>query len=139
MCISYNTWSSFLTELTLPTTNYQLIWLKQLCASNNKTLFKHNHWPALIFHLAPAVIQPGDNITTEGVLNYFQTSCNIFSNRVLVELIDVRGTSFLYASNSVTNPGPLTPNTVANVTPKTNRRTVTVFLHGTSKVHSQSS
>ena len=83
---------------------------------------------------APAVIDPGANITTEGVVNYFQASCAIFSSRVLVELIDVRGTSFLFASSTVTNPGPLTSNTHSNTTTGINRRTVTVTLTTNTKV-----
>ena len=68
-----------------------------------------------------------------GGVNYFQTSCNVFSNRVLIELIHVQGISFLYASGTVTNPGPLTSNTQSN-TSTASRKTVTVTLSGNSKV-----
>ena len=67
-------------------------------------------------------------------MNYFLTSCSIFSNKVLLELIDISGTSFLFASSTVTNPGPLTSNTQSNTTIGINRRTVTVTLTGSSKV-----
>ena len=77
---------------------------------------------------APAVIDPGANVTTDGVVSYFQTSCSTFSGRVLIELIDVRGTSFLFGSSTVNNPGPLTSNTQSNTTRGINRRTITVTL-----------
>ena len=90
----------------------------------------------MYFFLAPAVIDPGENVTVVipgGGINYFQTSCNVFSNKVLVELIDVQGTAFLYASGTVTNPGPLTSNTRSN-TSMARRKTVSVTLPRNSKV-----
>ncbi len=86
---------------------------------------------------APAIVDPGDNTTTEtpnGGTEYFQTSCSAFSNEVLVELIILSGDCFLYASASETNPGPLTMNTVSNETTGIIRRTVTITLTGNSRV-----
>ena len=94
-------------------------------------------WLQHFLFAAPAIIDPGDNVTTEiigGGVNYFRTSCAIFSSKVLVELIDVSGSSFLYASSSKTNPGPLTANTQSNTTTGVIRRTVTVTLSRNSKV-----
>ncbi len=91
----------------------------------------------IFIQIAPAIIQPGDNVTNVipgGSINYYQTSCSEFSNQVLVELIDVRGTSFLFASGTVTNPGPLTSNTQSNTTMAISRKTVTVTLSSSSKV-----
>ena len=87
--------------------------------------------------LAPAVFPPGKKTTTEttdGGINYFKSSCPAFSNRVLVESIDVRGTSYIFASGTTTNPGPLTSLTIANETAGTTRRTCEVPLQGNSKV-----
>ena len=89
-------------------------------------------------HSAPAIIQPGDNTTTvitDGGIAYFQTSCPAFSDNVLVELIDESGSTFLFASGTQTNPGPLTFSTIANITTGISRRTVTLTLRGTSSVH----
>ena len=88
-------------------------------------------------YVAPAVVDPGDNTTTEttdGGIEYFQTTCAAFSQQVLVELTDMSGTSFLYASATETNPGPLTMNTVSNTTTGIARRTVIVTLPENSKV-----
>ncbi len=67
-------------------------------------------------------------------MNYYQTSCPVFSNLVLVELIDISGSSHLYASITELNPGPLTPNTLANTTVVISRRTVSVSLTGNLQV-----
>ena len=84
---------------------------------------------------APAIIDPGDNTTTEvpedGV-RYFQVECDSFSNTVLVELFDNSGTSFLYCSASEMNPGPLTSNTIVNDTVGITRRTCVVSLANTN-------
>lgn len=63
-----------------------------------------------------------------GEITYFRTECLAFSDRVLVELVDISGTSFLYSSAVEMNPGPLTSNTVSNETLGTNRRTVAVQI-----------
>ena len=86
---------------------------------------------------APAIIDPGENTTTnvpEDGIDYFQTECSAFSSTVLVELTDINGTSFLYCSATETNPGPLTDNTVRNETQGVTRRTCTVPLPSGSTV-----
>lgn len=87
---------------------------------------------------APAIIDPGDNTTTtnpDGGIKYFQAECLAFSDKILVELIDINGTSFLYCSALETNPGPLTPDTVKNETLGITRRTGIVRLPEQRKVH----
>ena len=81
--------------------------------------------------LAPAIVDPGDNTTTEvpdGGIKYFLAKCPAFSDKVLVEVIDNNGTSFLYCSAVETNPGPLTLNTIRNETMGIRRRTGIVRL-----------
>ncbi len=81
--------------------------------------------------LAPAIIDPGDNTTTEvsdGRTEYFQINCDGFSTHVLVELSDVRGTSFIYASATVKNPSSRTENTASNTTTGITRRTAIVNI-----------
>ena len=51
-----------------------------------------------------------------------------------MESIDVLGTSYIYASGTTTNPGPLTSLTIANETAGTTRRICEVPLQGNSKV-----
>lgn len=81
--------------------------------------------------LAPAIVDPGENTTTEvpeDGIQYFQTECEAFSNMVLVELTDHMGTNFLFCSAIEQNPGPLTPNTIANTTEGVRIRTCIVRL-----------
>ena len=81
--------------------------------------------------LVPAIVDPGENTTTEvpeDRIQYFQTECEAFSDMVLVELTDRMGTSFLFCSASEQNPGPLTPNTIANETEGVRVRTCIVRL-----------
>ena len=89
---------------------------------------------------APAIIDPGDNTTTdvpEDGIRYFQVECDSFSNRVLVELYDNTGTSFLYCSATEKNPGPLTSDTVSDTSVDTSIRTCEVLLaNADSKVSS---
>ena len=84
------------------------------------------------------MIDPGDEINPpeipDGGIRYFQAECPAFSDKVLVELIDVNGTSFLYCSAIEPNPGPLTPNTVRNETTGIRRRTGIIRLPSQSKV-----
>ena len=104
-------------------------------------LHAHKYYPfqvitlATVF-LAPAIVDPGDNTTTgttDGGIDYFQTTCEAFSSQVLIELKDIRGSSFFYASASVKNPGPLTTNTVSNTTTGITRKTAVLHL-GRKKV-----
>ena len=86
---------------------------------------------------APAIINPDGNVTTTippGGLEYFQTECPAYNNRVLVELTDLNGTNFLYASTTVDNPGPLTDNTLRNETTGISRRTLTLPIPSGSNV-----
>ena len=86
-------------------------------------------------YAAPAIIDPGDNTTTEvpeGGIRYFQVQCDSFSNMVLVELYDNTGTSFLYCSATEANPGPLTSNTAVNNTVGITVRTCVVSLANTN-------
>ena len=86
---------------------------------------------------APAIIDPGENTTTnvpEDGIDYFQTECSAFSSMVLVELTDINGTSFLYCSATETNPGPLTEDTIHNETQGVTRRTCIVPLPSGSTV-----
>ena len=82
------------------------------------------------FVSAPAIVDPYENTTTavpDGRIEYFLTECQVFSEKILVEITDINGTSFLYCSSSQHNPGPLTPDTVLNETTGITRRTG--FLH----------
>ena len=92
----------------------------------------------MLFSTAPAIVDPGDNTTTdipEDGTRYFQVECDSFSNTVLVELHDNVGTSFLYCSATEKNPGPLTSNTTINDTLGITTRTCLVSLDNTgSKV-----
>lgn len=84
---------------------------------------------------APAIIDPGDNTTTdvpEEGIRYFQVTCDSFSDTVLVELFDNTGTSFLYCSATEANPGPQTSNTVVNDTVGISPRTCVVSLANTN-------
>ena len=86
---------------------------------------------------APAIINPDGNVTTTippGGLEYFQTECPAYTNTVLVELTDLNGTNFLYASTTVDNPGPLTDNTLRNETTGISRRTLTLPIPSGSNV-----
>ena len=53
---------------------------------------------------------------------------------VLIELTDLNGTSFLYASATEDNPGPLTANTIRNETLGVTRRTLTLNIPSRSNV-----
>ena len=58
--------------------------------------------------LAPAMVTPGENTTTEveeDKFRYFQSACPAFSQTVMIEQIDIIGKCSLYASASVQNPG----------------------------------
>ena len=92
----------------------------------------------MLFYTAPAIVDPGDNTTTdipEDGNRYFQVECDSFSDTVLVELHDNVGTSFLYCSATEKNPGPLTSNTTINDTLGITTRTCLVSLDNTrSKV-----
>ena len=86
---------------------------------------------------APAIIDPGDNTTTEvpeGGIRYFQVQCDSFSDTVLVELFDNEGTSFLFCSATEPNPGPLTSNTIVNNTVGITLRTCVVSLANTNSM-----
>lgn len=64
----------------------------------------------IVIFVAPAVVEPGENTTTEvpeDGFRFFQTECNAFSVSVVVEQIDLYGKCNLYASTSKPNPGPL--------------------------------
>lgn len=53
---------------------------------------------------------------------------------VLIELTDLNGTSFLYASATEDNPGPLTANTIRNETLGVTRRILTLNIPSGSNV-----
>ena len=57
---------------------------------------------------APAIVEPGDNTTTEveeDGFRFFQSECAAFSQTVMIEQIDLVGSCSLYASTQVQNPG----------------------------------
>ena len=88
-------------------------------------------------HTAPAIINPDGNVTTTippGGLEYFRTECPAYTDTVLVELTDLNGTNFLYASATEDNPGPLTDNTLRNETTGLTRRTLTLRIPSSSNV-----
>ena len=92
----------------------------------------HTHLPA-----APAIITPdGDVLTTvpPGGFKYFRTECPTYNARVLIELTDINGTSYLYASATEDNPGPLTASTISNETEGVVRRTLTLTIPRGSNV-----
>ena len=89
------------------------------------------------FFIAPAIINPDGNVTTTvppGGFKYFQTECPTYTDMVLIELTDLNGISFLYASATEDNPGPLTPNTIRNETLGVTRRTLTLNIPSGSNV-----
>ena len=99
---------------------------------HNYTVHVHTH-----NHTAPAIINPDGNVTTTippGGLEYFQTECPTYTDMVLVELTDLNGTNFLYASATEDNPGPLTQNTIRNETLGVTRRTLTLSIPSGSNV-----
>ena len=66
----------------------------------------------MIVHLhslaAPAIVEPGDNTTTEveeDGFRFFQSACPAFSLTIMIEQIDLIGSCSLYASSQVQNPG----------------------------------
>ena len=90
-----------------------------------------------ILYIAPAIINPDGNVTTTvppGGFKYFQTECPTYTDMVLIELTDLNGISFLYASATEDNPGPLTPNTISNETLGVTRRTLTLNIPSGSNV-----
>ena len=79
--------------------------------------------------IAPAIVEPGKNTTTEvpeDGFRFFQTECTAFSVSVVVEQIDVYGRCNLYASTVKANPGPLDNSSVVvrNEDITTNKRIV---------------
>ena len=57
---------------------------------------------------APAIVEPGDNTTTdveEDGFRFFQSVCPAFSVTIMIEQIDLVGSCSLYASNQIQNPG----------------------------------
>ena len=95
----------------------------------------HLLFPSLLSSKAPAIVDPGENTTTEvpeGGIRYFQVECDSFSNTVLVELYDNAGTSFLFCSATEQNPGPLTQDTIVNNTIGITFRTCQVTLANTN-------
>ena len=84
--------------------------------------------------IAPAIVDPGENTTTEvpeDGFRFFQTECTAFSLTVLIEQIDIMGRCNLYASNYITNPGPLDNSTVVvrNETAVVGSRSVVLHLN----------
>ena len=69
-----------------------------------------------------------------GGLEYFQTECPAYTDTVLIELTDLNGTNFLYASATEDNPGPLTEDTIRNETAGIRRRTLTLSIPSRSNV-----
>ena len=92
----------------------------------------------LISPLAPAIVEPGENTTTEvpeDGFRFFQTECAAFAVTVVIEQIDIKGKCHLYASNTVSNPGPLDSSTsvVKNEDGTASSRTVTLSVDQSSK------
>ena len=61
-------------------------------------------------HVAPAIVEPGDNTTTEveeDGFRFFQSACPAFSVTIMIEQIDLVGSCSLYASSQVQNPGEM--------------------------------
>lgn len=86
-----------------------------------------------IFLTAPAIVEPGENTTTEvpeDGFRFFQTECAAFAVTVVIEQIDIKGRCHLYASNTVANPGPLDNSTsvVKNEDGTVTSRTVTLSI-----------
>ena len=72
--------------------------------------YKTNNNNLLFVPKAPAIVEPGKNTTTEvpeDGFRFFQTECTAFSPFVIIEQIDIYGRCSLYASNVISNPGPL--------------------------------
>ena len=92
----------------------------------------------LISIAAPAIVEPGENTTTEvpeDGFRFFQTECTAFSTSVFIEQIDIYGRCSLYASNVISNPGPLDDKSLVarNEDDKYDRRTVFLKLKKTLK------
>jgi hypothetical protein len=91
----------------------------------------------VLFYLAPAVVKPGENTTTEvpeDGFRFFQAECTAFSAYVMVEQVDLSGLCSLYASSIKPNPVPLDSNSTVmrNEDHNTNKRSI--ILTGVKKV-----
>ena len=85
----------------------------------------------LSLSLAPAVIEPGTNTTTEAPADgfrYFQTQCVAYSFQVSIELTNIVGNCYLYGSTVVSNPGPVFNNSVVIRDERDNTKIQTVYV-----------
>ena len=85
----------------------------------------------LFSSLAPAVIEPGTNTTTEvpeDGFRYFQTECVAYSFQVSIELTNIVGNCHLYGSTVVSNPGPIFNDSVVIRDERNNAKTQIVYL-----------
>ena len=92
-----------------------------------------NPLPPPTMYKAPAIVEPGDNTTTEveeDEFRFFQSECAAFSLTIMIEQIDLVGRSSLYASSTVQNPGPLSSpgSIVRNEDRSVRRRSVLLTL-----------
>ena len=93
---------------------------------------------AFTLFTAPAIVEPGENTTTEvpeDGFRFFQTECAAFAVTVVIEQIDIKGRCHLYASNTVPNPGPVGNSTsvVKNEDGTKTSRTVTLSVDQTTR------
>ena len=93
----------------------------------------------LLLSTAPAIVEPGENTTTEvpeDGFRFFQTECTAFSPSVIIEQIDIYGKCSLYASDIVQNPGPLDDYALVarNEDKSTDRRSLLLKLKALKKV-----
>ncbi len=109
-----------------------------MCGSvcNNETE-NINHLYCLL--AAPAIVEPGENTTTEvpeDGFRFFQTECTAFSPSVIIEQIDIYGKCSLYASDIIQNPGPLDDHALVarNEDKTTDRRSLLLKLKALKKV-----
>lgn len=77
------------------------------------------------------MIEPGANTTTEvpeDGFRYFQTECVAYSFQVSIEITNIVGNCYLYASTVVSNPGPISNDSVVIRDERDNAKTQTVYL-----------
>jgi len=89
---------------------------------------------------APANVPPGkptDGECDEDDFRYFQVKCPAFTETVIIEQLDIIGTSALYASIDIVNPSPVDPTQVTfrNETITVSRRTLFVTINAKKVIH----
>ena len=88
----------------------------------------------LLYLVAPANVPPGkptEGECDEDDFRYFEVTCPVFTETVIIEQLDIVGTCALYVSVEIVNPGPVDPTefTFRNETITVRRRTLFVTVN----------